>query len=443
MNTPIVDFVKRYEKENKMRMHMPGHKGKGCGHFKYDITEIQGADSLFEASGIIRESEENASNVFGAHTFYSTEGSSLSIRAMLYLCKVFANKTSQKCRILAARNVHKSFISACALLDIDVDFSSGDNYLECEVELDYLKRKLKKDSYTALFVTSPDYLGNIQPIAELAEITKECGTLFLVDNAHGAYLKFLEPSMHPIDLGADMCADSAHKTLSALTGAAYLHISKNAPDVLVSEAKNALSLFASTSPSYLIMASLDALNPTLNGDYKARLKKTVGKIDKIKSALKENGYSISCDEPMKITLYTKTRGYLGTDFAKMLFDKGIVCEFCDRDFVTFMPSVENTDEELDALLDALLSIKPLEVIEEAMPGSLILIRTMTIRDATLMPKEEINVDDAFGRVLATPSVACPPAVPIAIVGEVLDYDAIEAFKYYGVKTVFVTKKLGA
>ena len=108
MNTPIVDFIKSYESKNALRLHMPGHKGKTfLGPEKYDITEIDGADVLYSPDGIIEESENNASALFGTrHTYYSTEGSSLCIRAMVYL----ACLGKEKPLIIAGRNVHKAFI---------------------------------------------------------------------------------------------------------------------------------------------------------------------------------------------------------------------------------------------------------------------------------------------------------------------------------------------
>ena len=121
MHTPICDFVSRYCEEKALRLHMPGHKGNGVlGVEPYDITEISGADSLYEASGIIHESERNAAELFGtAATFYSAEGSSLCIRAMLYLALCYAKKEGKKPLILAARNVHKTFVFAAAVLAID------------------------------------------------------------------------------------------------------------------------------------------------------------------------------------------------------------------------------------------------------------------------------------------------------------------------------------
>ena len=123
MKTPICDFVREYNNSGASRLHMPGHKGKGrLGFEDMDITEIVGADSLYEASGIIRESEQNASKLFGCETFYSTEGSSQCIRAMVYLVSLLAASKGERPVILAARNCHKSFISAAALLDVDVEW---------------------------------------------------------------------------------------------------------------------------------------------------------------------------------------------------------------------------------------------------------------------------------------------------------------------------------
>ena len=190
---------------------MPGHKGIGAlGCESADITEIDGADSLYEAHGIIRESEENASALFGCPTFYSAEGSSLAIRAMIYLA-VLAAREEDPARppiVFAARNCHKTFVSAAALLDIDVRWlypETGGNYLSCTVTPQALDAALDAAEIkpAAVYITSPDYLGSIADVAGLAAVCHRRGTLLLVDNAHGAYLRFLPVSRHPVDLGAD------------------------------------------------------------------------------------------------------------------------------------------------------------------------------------------------------------------------------------------------
>ena len=133
MTTPIIDFVRRYAEKNAVRMHMPGHKGQNVlGCEPWDITEISGADELYHARGIIRESEENAAALFGsARTLYSAEGSSLCIRAMLYLALMQGRPPV----LLAARNAHRVLTAAAALLDIDVRwlYSEENSLLSCPV----------------------------------------------------------------------------------------------------------------------------------------------------------------------------------------------------------------------------------------------------------------------------------------------------------------------
>ena len=152
---------------------MPGHKGKSfLGIEPFDITEVTGADALFEAEGIIKESEDNAAEVFGTGaTLYSTEGSSLSIRAMLCLAVKYALAENKKPKILAGRNAHKTFISAAALLQFSVDFipeKAGLSYLSCDIDYDALEGELEKNNTTAIYITSPDYLGNMADIKRLA-----------------------------------------------------------------------------------------------------------------------------------------------------------------------------------------------------------------------------------------------------------------------------------
>ena len=273
MNTPICDFVRTYADSKQLRFHMPGHKGSGAlGIEHIDITEIEGADVLYRAEGIIKESEQNASALFGtALTKYSTEGSSLSIRAMLYLAMLYAKSIGREPRILAGRNAHHTFMTAAALLDLNVDWlypEHWENLVSCEITPEYLERVLcSQTKPAAVYITSPDYLGNVADIAELSAVCQKHEVLLLADNAHGAYLNFLPENRHPIALGADICCDSAHKTLPVLTGGGYLHISKHAPEMFRQNAEKALSLFASTSPSYLIMQSLDAANRYLADGY--------------------------------------------------------------------------------------------------------------------------------------------------------------------------------
>lgn len=445
MNTPIYDFCRKYADTKALRLHMPGHKGMGVlGCEELDLTEIEGADSLFEAEGIIRESEQNASLLFGCRTFYSTEGSSLCIRAMLYLASLYAKEKGEKPLILAGRNAHKTFISACALIDFQIQWvypEEGESYLSCTINPERLDRILtaSKAKPTAVYVTSPDYLGNIQDIKGISQICKKHNVLLLVDNAHGAYLKFLEKSQHPMDLGADMCCDSAHKTLPVLTGGAYLHISKEAPLFFSERAKLALSLFASTSPSYLILQSLDLANRYISEKYSQKLNSFIAEVDKLKEALKNHGYHLKGEEPLKVTIKAKDFGYTGCELSQILAKNHIFCEFADPDFIVFMLTQENTKDELAKLLSVLCSIPELPPIITASPSFHIPERVLSPREAVFSQNEIINAQDSLGRILAGTNVGCPPAVPLIACGERIDKNTIALFEYYHIKNCIVTK----
>ena len=445
MTTPICDFVNRYAESDALRLHMPGHKGApllGCEC--RDITEIAGADSLFEASGIILESEQNASALFGAATFYSTEGSSLCIRAMLHLIVKKSAKRGEKMLIFAGRNAHKAFLSAAALLDLDVEWiypNDNASYLSCPIDAVSLDAMLKNAARkpAAVYLTSPDYLGNRADVAAIAAVCHANGVYLLVDNAHGAYLKFLPQSQHPIDLGADLCCDSAHKTLPALTGGAYLHIAKHVSGLFAADARKALALFGSTSPSYLILQSLDAVNAYLASGYPQRLVVFADKVNACKSRLTAAGYTLCGDEPLKLTIHAKPYGYLGTELAEMLQDQGIVCEFCDPDFLVLMLTPETGDVGIKRLERALGAIQKRTAITERPPMLSIPERRLPIREAMLSDSESLPVSACLGRVLADAGVGCPPAVPIAVCGEVLDSAALAVFAYYGITHCTVVK----
>ncbi len=439
MKTPICDFVRRYADSGAVRLHMPGHKGVGDAE-KLDITEINGADSLYEAEGIIAESEANASELFGCKTYYSTEGSSQCIRAMLFLAVRNAEKCGKSATVIAARNVHKTFLSAAALVDFRVQWlypSNEQSYLSCSIDCNELEELLIASNACAVYVTSPDYLGNKANIKAIGDVCRRYGAKLLVDNAHGAYLKFLEPSQHPMDLGAYMCCDSAHKTLPVLTGGAYLH---TGDDLSADEVKNALGIFGSTSPSYLILQSLDNANAYISDGFSHKLCELCEKTETLKQRLTELGYSLSGQEMLKITLNAKDYGYLGTEIADHLRESRIECEFSDPDYTVFMLSCRNTDEDMERLYEALKSLCKRKPIPERAPAVNMAKSEMSIRDAMFSHCESIPVSESKGRVLACASVGCPPAVPILVCGDRIDESAIKAFEYYGIDNCMVVKK---
>ena len=506
MNTPILDFVKNYSQKNTSRFHMPGHKGQSfLGFEHFDITEIKGADALYEAESIIAESEKNATSLFQTEkTLFSTEGSSQCIRAMLYLAITYfiekhtlkiqtknqttqtnnstltINKqnidaieknTSEKPYIIANRNVHKAFLYACALIDFDIVWlypKEMHSLCSCYISPAELEIELKKHTTppACVYVTSPDYLGGQLDIKQFSEICHKYNTILAVDNAHGAYLHFLENPTHPIDLGADICCDSAHKTLPVLTGGAYLQISQNAPKFFSQYAKQAMALFGSTSPSYLTLASLDLCNQYLSNNYKEKLNNTTAYIETIKKTLRNHGWHVEQTDPLKITIQTPYN-ITGNDLADKLQLSNIECEYADNDYIVFMATPENSKEDYELLIKALgkntNENKAKSVIIDTTITSknkisntfevtysenstsknsripLKPIKKLSVREALFATHELIPVKNAVGKICGAPTVGCPPAIPIVISGEEIDEDAIKLFEYYGITNIDVVK----
>ena len=442
MKTPIVSFLKSYQEKSPVRMHMPGHKGAGILGFEgMDLTEIYGADELFAAEGIIKESEQNASSLFGCPTYYSTQGSTLCIQTMCTILCQDAKSKGKKPKILAGRNAHRSFIHAAALLDFDIEWLYGNSdYLSCKIHAEDLEKAIIESHPTAVYLTNPDYLGNLLDIKSLASICKKHDVLLAIDNAHGAYLRFLEPSLHPIDLGADLCCDSAHKTLPVLTGGAYLHLSDSLNQVWKNDVKHFMEYFSSTSPSYLIMASLDAANEVLDTTFKKSLSECIQRVDGLKNTLTQHGYTILSGEPMKITISTKEFGYTGNEIANLLMECDIYPEFYDSDYIVLMPSPYNTKDDLKRLETCLCGIERKPILINKPPKLEQSKKAMNVRQALFSSSITLDVSKSLGQVCSSVTVSCPPAILPVIPGEVISESSIEVMKYYGIETVRVVKE---
>ena len=442
MKTPIVSFLKSYQEKSPVRMHMPGHKGAGILGFEgMDLTEIYGADELFEAEGIIKESEQNASSLFGCPTYYSTQGSTLCIQTMCTILCQDAKSKGKKPKILAGRNAHRSFIHAAALLDFDIEWLYGNSdYLSCKIHAEDLEKAIIESHPTAVYLTNPDYLGNLLDIKSLASVCKKHNVLLAIDNAHGAYLRFLEPSLHPIDLGADLCCDSAHKTLPVLTGGAYLHLSESLNQVWKNDVKHFMEYFSSTSPSYLIMASLDAANEVLDTTFRNSLFECIQRVDGLKNTLVQHGYTILSGEPMKITISTKEFGYTGNEIANLLMECDIYPEFYDSDYIVLMPSPYNTKDDLKRLETCLCGIERKPILINKPPKLEQSKKAMNVRQALFSSSITLDVSKSLGQVCSSVTVSCPPAILPVIPGEVISESSIEVMRYYGIETVRVVKE---
>ena len=468
MTAPIVDFVRRYAQSGTSRLHMPGHKGQSLLGFEpWDITEIKGADELYEAEGIIAESEANATRLFGTvHTYYSTEGSSQCIRAMLFLALQAAPQTGKRPVLLAARNAHKALLYAAALLDFDIEWlwpapEDSGALCSCPVSAAKLTDALHTLAQQGrkpfgIYVTSPDYLGGVQDIAALAAVCRAQDVPLLVDNAHGAYLRFLPENRHPIALGAAMCCDSGHKTLPVVTGGAYLHLGKDAPIQDETTVRNALALFGSTSPSYLILQSLDKCNQILSEGYPLRLLQCCGYLTRLRRELNEAAAAKHCPgilaldgEPLKVTLDAAVLGMTGTELAEALRRADIECEYADPRYLVLMFTPENPPRDgkrLVSALQQLIAALPDDIPQpEALQGEFTALEQQlhtrcSIRQAVFAPQEQLPVAQAEGRVCAMPTVSCPPAIPIAVSGEVITPAAIRLMQRYHVAEVSVIRE---
>ncbi len=441
MSTPVCDFVRAYADSRPARLHMPGHKGQPIlGYEPLDITEIDGADELYAASGIIAQSEARAGALFGAHTLYSAGGSTLCIQTMLHLLALHARERGRSPCILAGRNAHRAFLHAAALLDIEVHWlPAGESCHSCPVEPEELRRELRRVHPTAVYLTSPDYLGHMSDIAALAETARAEGVLLAVDNAHGAYLRFLPECAHPIALGAAICCDSAHKTLPVVTGGAYLHIAPSAPEILHGQAKTSMSLFGSSSPSYLILASLDAANDRME-DFRERLRALLPELAGMKDRIAAHGLRVLEGEPLKLTLQPKGFGYSGRELADVLIAEGIYPEFADPDFTVLMLSPYNTPRELSRTERVLTELPRRPAILTAPPPLHLPEAVCTPREALMAPGETVPVRRAVGRISAASVISCPPAIPLAAAGERIDEGVAEALAYYGYETCRVLKQ---
>lgn len=432
MNTPLIDFLREYAQSNTVRAHMPGHKGTLS---KYDITEISGADSLFEADGVIFTGERYTSQLYGSYaSFWSAGGSTLCIQAMLLAMKQDGRN------ITAIRNVHRSFVNTCSMLNLDVDWilpEYDNGILSGIINPQTVEEHLRRNGRTCLYVTSPDYTGRMADIKTLAEICHKYDAPLLVDNAHGAHLAFMSDNIHPIALGANMCCDSMHKMLVGLTGSAVLHTSS---EYYATKLKQCMSMFGSTSPSYLILASLDYCNRYIHEKIQHDINENLRYIAEFRNKYK--GFVSSETDPFHITMNTARYGYNGNEFAENLRKNSIECEYSDDNTVILLMSPVNKADDYTRISEAIetsFEMTDVGYISDMPFLKRLPKRAMSMGKAIFLPSEEISVEQADGRVCASVRVPCPPAIPIAVCGEIINRECIEIFKRYNIKKVMVVK----
>ncbi len=431
---PIHDFLTKNAQSHRIRCYMPGHKGV---ENPLDITEINGADSLYEsdffgsAPGIIAQSERNASRLFGTvQTLYSCSGSTLAIQTMLALAK---QKSGGKDHIIAGRYSHRSFINTCILLGLTPSWVYPQSYLGADISVWDIESKIN-DRTMAVFINSVDYYGGRSDIKAISELCKKCRIPLLVDNAHGAYLKFTEKDRHPITLGADMCADSAHKTLPVLTGGAYLHIGNKK---YCENAKETMSLFGTSSPSYLILDSLDRCNKELT-EHPNAIKELCQKITVLKCELSAMGHHIAPSDDIRLVLDCRAMNSTGFKAAEILSEFGIECEYADEYKCVLLFGYSTSDEDIKTIREVLKANTPPLFACYSLPPQAEHIRaacSISPAKAFFKMKQRIELKYAVGKVCGTVVAPCPPGVPLIMPGEIISQAAADMLARRGVKYV--------
>ena len=425
----IENALNEYIGKDLSRFHMPGHKGAENfpEYFKFDITEVEGADSLFESSEAIFETEKRFAKIYGSGaSLLSAGGSTLCIQAML------ATVLNPGDKLIIARNCHASAVNTIALLDLEPIWINPRDLKGAEAAFsEHPKAK-------AIYLTSPDYFGVLSDIEAFAKLAHEHGAKLLVDNAHGAHLHFTPVEMHPIALDADMCADSLHKSLPVLTGGALLHLKDGD---LREIAKQKMRLFGSTSPSYLIMLSADKCAEYLETKAKYDFAMLNGKVANLRYKAFEHGLAPKTRnvEPARLVLSVKSTEMTGEEFGRKLREHGIEPEYVNDEWAVLMASPFNSEKDFERVakfIDETFGngFSAFEERLSKMPE-----KAMSVRSAVFAETEEIETEKAVGRIAARLNLPCPPCIALAVPGEIIDEKIAGLLIKYGINKINVVK----
>ena len=442
--TPLLDALRLHAARNRAPFHTPGHKGRLPleGAFtRYDLTELPDTGSLYDGGDAIEASERRFAEAFGAgETLYSAGGCTLCIQTMLLLACGGSGG-----RVLMARNAHRSAVHAAALLGLDPVWlwpGAGE-----QPTVENVDEKLKTcGDIQAVYVTSPDYSGRLADISGLAALCHARGIPLLVDNAHGSHLGAF--GCHPLALGADMTADSCHKTLSVLTGGAVLHLSKSwigrqfSPEMR-RRAKAAMALFGSTSPSFPVLASLDMAQDWWQREGEEAYRRTADRV----------GFQVfdgDAVDPARLTLGTAPLPMSGAEAAEIFRACGCEPEHADARMVVFIVTPFNTEDDLNRLEQAMEKVArnpdTRTVPETRDPEVFDPFRfeapvfRMPPRQAALAESEEIPSAQAGGRIAARSICPCPPGVAAVVPGEEIGPELAARLSAWGIPTVTVIRK---
>ncbi len=470
----IADFLNKNAASGNVSFHMPGHKGRstlydeaGYGQFlktaaAYDITEIPGADSLFCPRGVLRNVMDNYAELYGVrHTELLVNGSSAGLLAAIISSVPVGGK------LILSRNSHHAAFSALRLGGINPVYIRPETDPEYNIAAGISPYELEaaceaNPDASAVLITSPNYCGMLSDISVLADTAHDHGMLLIVDQAHGAHLKFFDydaasaredglyvphPKHSAESLGADIVVNSTHKTLLSFTGSGILNICSNSVDIdAVSEA---LRMVQTTSPSYLLMTSLDinekimrgkwrdlidAWKENLRGFYKGASRingLTVVKGSGVKGSGSQDEDTFALyryregPDPTKINLSMSGLGLSGERLAKELRYRGIISEMVHGEYVLLMTGVGNVRSDYERLLEALKDIASGYGVDTQIDRTPRSFDDMVLEYANVpIEGEYVPLYEAVGRVLYDPIVTYPPGTPIACPGEILTMEVI-------------------
>ena len=443
--TPLYTALQNYLKKDRISFHTPGHQGRFLPRDLYDmdLTELPDTDSLFEASGPIAEAEKQARELFHSRaTFFSAGGCTLCIQAMFRLA------APQGGKVISSRVIHRSAVNTMALLGIEpvwvLPRPDAGPCLAGRLHPEDVQRALQENrDARAVYVTSPDYYGVLSDISGIARVCHEYGVPLLVDNAHGTHLALL--GRHPLALGADMTACSAHKTLPVLTGGAFLNIGETplAKKFQFAErAKEAMALFGSTSPAYPVMVSLDLAREWEMKNGQREWQQLAQRVEKMKDTARKKGLLLPEGEtdPTRLAVGTLPLGMTGQEAAEYFRSQGIEPEHEDGAYVVCITNPLHTQEELDQLEKAIQTLpgSPCPLEKNPVIPSLPPVKKSP-REAVLAFQERVPLLEAVGRIAGEAACPCPPGVPIVMPGEEITKECMEFLNRYELDDISVLK----
>ena len=400
MNTPLFDALTAFADTAPLRLHMPGHKGKGLPGWErlagVDFTELPPTGNLYEPGGAIGRAEELWAAAFGMRDcLFLTCGSTQGIHTALTLaCPV-------ESVLLTDRNCHRSVYHTMALLDLEPVYLMEKTPQAVETSLQ------SRPEIKTVCITSPDYYGRLYDVTGIASVCHRFGAKLVVDGAHGAHLAFLGID-HYRD--ADLVVCSAHKTLPALGQAALLFSGGAFPG---DDLRRVASIHGTSSPSYPILASLDLARAWMESDEgRARYGAVCGRVRQLRArfpALRGDGL-----DPGRLTLRVKD----GFGVQRALQEKGIWPEMADRGHVVFILTGADDARDLDRLERALEELA-LEEEEEAYPLPPPPEIALRPRKALFAPTRTLPLAQCAGRISGGQIAPYPPGVPVVAPGEII------------------------